>query len=96
MDGYRIKQIGPDFVVSSGDLKCQTEKDAQTIIAAALDLLENPDEWWNVLRQRLAASEAARQSSSAGGDLAVFGHQFRHRYAKRVGLGGWAVRGCRS
>jgi hypothetical protein len=63
MDGYRIKQIGHDFVVFSGDgslLKCQTEKDAQTIIAAALDLLENPDEWWNLLRQRLAASEAAR------------------------------------
>jgi hypothetical protein len=70
MDGYRIKQIGHDFVVFSGDvsvLKCQTEK-----IAAALDLLENPDEWWNVLRQRLAASEAARQSSSTGGDLAAF------------------------
>jgi hypothetical protein len=75
MDGYRIKQIGHDFVVFSGDvsvLKCQTEKDAQTIIAAASDLLENPDEWWNVLRQRLAASEAGRQSSNAGGDLAAF------------------------
>jgi hypothetical protein len=58
MDGYRIMQVGHDFVVSAGGvnvLKCQTEKEAQTIVAAALDILENPDEWWSVLRQRLAA-----------------------------------------
>ena len=63
MDGYRIMQVGHDFVVSAGGvnvLKCQTEKEAQTIVAAALDILENPDEWWSVLRQRLAASAAAR------------------------------------
>jgi hypothetical protein len=75
MDGYRIMQVGHDFVVSAGDvnvLKCQTEKEAQTIVAAALDILENPDEWWSVLRQRLAASEAARLSSGAGVDITDF------------------------
>jgi hypothetical protein len=75
MDGYRIMQIGHDFVVFSGDvsvLKCQSEKDAQTAIAAAVDLLENPDEWWSVLRQRLAASEAARLSSGIDVDIADF------------------------
>jgi hypothetical protein len=68
MDGYRIMQVGHDFVVFAGDvsvLKCQTEKDAQNAIAVALDLLENPDEWWNMLSQRLAASEAARLSRNA-------------------------------
>jgi hypothetical protein len=68
MDGYRIMQVGHDFVVFAGDvsvLKCQTEKDAQNAIAVALDLLENPDEWWNMLSQRLAASEAARLSGNA-------------------------------
>jgi hypothetical protein len=75
MDGYRIMQIGHDFVVSAGDvsiLKCQTEKEAQTIVAAALDILENPDEWWSVLRQRLAASDAARLSSGAAVDITDF------------------------
>jgi hypothetical protein len=75
MDGYRIMQIGHDFVVSAGDvsiLKCQTEKEAQTIVAAALDILENPDEWWSVLRQRLAASDAARLSSGAAVDIIDF------------------------
>ena len=93
MDGYRVMQVGPDFIVFAGDvgvLKCQTEKDAQTIIAVALDLLENPDEWWSVLRQRLAERRRA----------AVERHKCRHRslrcpnrYAKSVGLGGCAVRG---
>jgi hypothetical protein len=75
MDGYRIMQVGHDFVVSAGDvhvLKCQTEKEAQTIVAAALDILENPDEWWSVLRQRLAASDAARLSSGAAVDITDF------------------------
>jgi hypothetical protein len=36
------------------------KKDAQIAIAVALDLLEHPDEWWSVLRQRPAASDAAR------------------------------------
>jgi hypothetical protein len=68
MDGYRIMQVGCEFVVFAGDvgvLKCQTERDAQIAIAVALDLLENPDEWWNVLRQRIAASDAARLSRNA-------------------------------
>jgi hypothetical protein len=67
MDGYRVMQVGPDFIVFAGDvgvLKCQTEKDAQAAIAVAMDLLESPDEWWSVLRQRLAASEVARQSAA--------------------------------
>jgi hypothetical protein len=75
MDGYRIMQVGHDFVVSAGDvniLKCRTEKDAQTVVAAALDILENPDEWWSVLRQRLAASDAARLSSGAAVDIRDF------------------------
>jgi len=74
MDGYRIRQVGHDFVVFAGDvsvLKCQTEKDAQIAIAVALDLLEHPDEWWSVLRQRLAASDAARLSRNAT-DTAAF------------------------
>jgi hypothetical protein len=68
MDGYRIKKVGHDFVVVAGDvsvLKCRTEKEAQIAIRMALDLLENPDQWWNVLRQRLAASDAARSSRNA-------------------------------
>ena len=75
MDGYRVMQVAPDFIVFAGDvgvLKCQTEKDAQTAIAVAMDLLENPDEWWSVLRQRLAASEVARQSSGTSVDIAAF------------------------
>jgi hypothetical protein len=63
MDNYRIMQVEHDFVVFAGSvsiLKCQTEKDAQIAIAVALDLLEHPDEWRKSLRQRLAASEAAR------------------------------------
>jgi hypothetical protein len=31
-------------------------------ISVALDLLENPNEWWTVLRQRLAEKDAARSS----------------------------------
>ncbi|HEY4780791.1 MAG TPA: hypothetical protein VIH54_03170 [Chthoniobacterales bacterium] len=68
MDNYRIMQVEHDFVVFADDvsiLKCQTEKDAQIAIAVALDLLEHPDEWWSVLRQRLAASDAARLSRNA-------------------------------
>ena len=68
MDNYRITQVGHDFIIFAGDvsiLKCQTEKDAQSAIAVALDLLEHPDEWWSVLRQRLAASDAARLSANA-------------------------------
>jgi hypothetical protein len=75
MDGYRVMQVGPDFIVFAGDvgvLKCRTEKDAQAAIAVAMDLLENPDEWWSVLRQRLAASEVARQSSGIRVDIAAF------------------------
>jgi hypothetical protein len=68
MDNYRITQVGHDFIIFAGDvsiLKCQTEKDAQSAIAVALDLLEHPDEWWSVLRQRLAASDAAWLSANA-------------------------------
>ena len=68
MDGYRIKKVGHDFVVVAGDvsvLKCRTEKEAQITIRMALDLLKNPDRWRNVLRQRLAASDAARSSRNA-------------------------------
>ena len=68
MDKYRVMQVGCDFIIFAGDvgvLKCQTERDAQNVIAVALDLLEYPDEWWNVLIQRLAASEAARSSGNA-------------------------------
>jgi hypothetical protein len=75
MDGYRVMQVGPDFVVFAGDvgvLRCQTEKDAQAAIAVAMDLLENPDEWWSVLRRRLAASEVERQSNRMSVDIAVF------------------------
>lgn len=74
MDGYRVMQVGPDFIVFAGDvgvLKCRTEKDAQAAIAVAMDLLENPDEWWSVLSQRLAASEAERQSGSINVDIAA-------------------------
>ena len=61
MDEYRVMQVGSDFIVFAGNvgvLKCRTEKDAQAAIAVAMDLLEDPDEWWSVLRQRLAASES--------------------------------------
>jgi hypothetical protein len=73
MDGYRIMQVGLDFIVFAGVvgvLKCQTENDAQSAIAVATDLLENPDEWWSVLRQRLAANDIARQSSGMSVDIA--------------------------
>jgi hypothetical protein len=73
MDGYRAMQVGPDFIVFAGDvgvLKCQTEKDAQSAIAVAMDLLENPDEWWSVLR--LAANDVTRQSSGMSVDIASF------------------------
>jgi hypothetical protein len=75
MDGYRVMQVGPDFIVFSGDvgvLKCRTEKGAQAAIAVAMDLLENPNDWWSVLRQRLAAREVARQSSGMSVDIAAF------------------------
>jgi hypothetical protein len=74
MDGYRVMQVGPDFIVFAGDvgvLKCRTEKDAQAAIAVAMDLLENPDQWWSVLRQRLATREIARQSSSMSVNIAA-------------------------
>jgi hypothetical protein len=74
MDGYRVMQVGPDFIVFAGDvgvLKCRTEKDAQAAIAVAMDLLENPNEWWSVLRQRLAAREVAQQSSGMSVDIAA-------------------------
>jgi hypothetical protein len=53
----RQKQTGrmPDYVGRSR-LHClcrrgqYSQKEAQTVIAAAVDLLENRDEWWNVLR----------------------------------------------
>ena len=73
MDGYRVMQVGPDFIVFSGDvgvLKCRTEKDAQAAIAVAMDLLENPNDWWSVLRQRLAANDVTRQSSGMSVDIA--------------------------
>jgi hypothetical protein len=75
VDGYRVMQVGPDFIIFAGDvcvLKCRTEKDAQAAIAVAVDLLENPAEWWSVLRQRLAARDAAQQSSSTSVDTATF------------------------
>jgi hypothetical protein len=68
MDKYRVMQVGCELIIFAGDvsvLKCRTERDAQNVIAVALDLLENPDEWWNVLSQRLAASEEARLSRNA-------------------------------
>jgi hypothetical protein len=68
MDKYRVMQVGCDFIIFADDvgvLKCQTERDAQNVIGVALDLLEYPDEWWNVLSQRLAASKAARSSGNA-------------------------------
>jgi hypothetical protein len=74
MDEYRVMQVGPDFIVFAGDvgvLKCQTQKDAQSAIAVAIDLLENPDEWWSMLRQRLAANDVARQSSGMSVDIAA-------------------------
>jgi hypothetical protein len=67
MDGYRVMQVRPDFIVFAGDvavIKCQTEKDAEAAIAVAMGLLENPDEWCSVLRQRLAASDVARRSAA--------------------------------
>jgi hypothetical protein len=45
--------------------KYQTERDAQNVTAVALDRLQNPDDWWNVLMQRLASSEATRLSGYA-------------------------------
>jgi hypothetical protein len=75
MDGYRVMQVGSDFIVFAGDvdvLKCRTEKDAKAAIAVAMDLLENPDEWWSVLRQRLAARDVARRSSAMSVDIAAF------------------------
>jgi hypothetical protein len=75
MDGYRVMQVGSDFIVFAGDvgvLECRTEKDAKAAIAVAMDLLENPDEWWSVLRQRLDARDAARQSSAISVDIAAF------------------------
>jgi hypothetical protein len=74
VDGYRVMQVGPDFIVFAGDvgvLKCRIEKDAESAIAVAMDLLENPDEWWSVLRQRLAANDVARQSSGMSVDIAA-------------------------
>jgi hypothetical protein len=64
MDGYRIVEIGGDFVVFAGDvsvLRChyQTARDAEVAVATALDLLKNPNEWWRVLQERLSASEPA-------------------------------------
>ena len=47
MDKYRVMQVGCDFIIFAGDvsaLKCQTERDAQNVIAVALDLLETPDD----------------------------------------------------
>jgi hypothetical protein len=75
MDGYRVMQVGPDFIVFAGDvgvLKCRTEKDAEAAIAVAMDLLENPDEWWSMLRQRLAVKDVARQSRGISVDIAAF------------------------
>jgi hypothetical protein len=40
MDGYRIVEVGSDFVVLAGDLsvlRCQTERDAEMAVATALD-----------------------------------------------------------
>jgi len=48
-----------------------TEKDAPSAIVVAMDLLENPDEWWSVLRQRLAANDVARQSTGMSVDIAA-------------------------
>jgi hypothetical protein len=73
-DPRRVAQVGPDFIVFAGDvgvLKYQTESDAQSAIAVAMDFLENPDEWWSVLRQRLAANDVARQSTDMSVDIAA-------------------------
>lgn len=71
MDKYRVMQVGRDFIIFAGDvsvLKCQTERDAEKVIAVAVDLFENPDEWWNVLSQRLAASDAGPVVSACNRD----------------------------
>jgi hypothetical protein len=68
MDGYRIVEVGSNFVVLAGDvsvLRCQTERDAEMAVATALDLLENPDEWWRFLQERLAASQPVTATHEA-------------------------------
>jgi hypothetical protein len=69
MDGYRIVEVGNEFVVFAGNasvLRCQTQRDAEAVVASALDLLENPNEWWRYLEQRPAAGE-----STAGADETI-------------------------
>jgi hypothetical protein len=40
------------------------EHGAEMGIAVALDLPEHPDQWWDILRQRLVASEQARLNAA--------------------------------
>ena len=66
MDNYRITQVGHDFIIFAGDvsiLKCQTEKDAQSAIAVALDLLEHPDEWWSFCGNDLPRANATETAA---------------------------------
>jgi hypothetical protein len=68
MDGYRIVEVGDEFVVFAGNasvLRCQTQRDAEAAVASALDLLENPNEWWRSLQQRLAAGEPTASADEA-------------------------------
>jgi hypothetical protein len=68
MNEYRIVQVDDSFVVFAGDvsiLRCHTERDAEAVVASALDLLENPSEWWRVLRERLAANIATRTDAGS-------------------------------
>jgi hypothetical protein len=68
MDGYQIKEVGGGFVVLAGDvsiLKCQTERDAEVAVSTALDLFENPNNWWPALQERLAISEPPKTAEEA-------------------------------
>jgi hypothetical protein len=69
MDGYRIVEVGDEFVVFAGNasvLRCQTQRDAEAVVASALDLLENPNELWRYLEQKPAVGE-----STAGADETI-------------------------
>ena len=68
MDGYQIKEVGGDFVIFAGDLsvlRCQTERDAKVAVSSALDLFENPNNWWRALQERLAISEPPKTAEEA-------------------------------
>ena len=68
MDRYRIEEVRGGFVVFAGNvsvLRCQTERDAEVAVATALDLLENPNDWWRALQERLAISEPTKTVEEA-------------------------------